>query len=115
MHLSHCFFSHMLTQFSIKLKQNKTEKGIFGKFGLGIVAGTKDTYEKSYLRDPAKSYLNESGPDFGRRSGLICDSLGMSLMLRTREGRFSELCISHPEREAKRLPDSLDMGQGGHP
>ena len=48
-------------------------------------------------------------------SGLICGSLGMSLMLRTREGRFSELCISHPERETKSLADSLDVGQGVHP
>ena len=53
----------MFTQFSIKLEQNKTEKGIFGRFGLGIVAGTKNTYEKSHLRDPVKPNLDESGPD----------------------------------------------------
>ena len=49
----------MLTQFSIKLKQNKTEKGIFGRFGLGVVAGAKGIYEKSHLRDPVKPNLDE--------------------------------------------------------
>lgn len=107
--------SHMLTQFSIKLKQNKTEKGIFGRFGLGVVAGAKGIYEKSHLRDPVKPNLDESGPDFRSSSGPTCDSLGMSLMLRAREGRFSELCVSHPERETKSLADSMDVGQGGHP
>ena len=99
----------MLTQFSTKLKQNKTEKGIFGRFGLGIVAGTK-ILMRNHISGTQSNPTRMSQDQTRSSSGLICDSLGMSLMLRTREGRFSELCISHPERETKSLADSLDVG-----
>lgn len=53
-------FIHIFTLFSLKVKQNKTEKGIFNRFGLGIVAGTKDTYEKS--QGPSQTQtLDEAG------------------------------------------------------
>lgn len=47
-------FVHVFILFSIKVEQNETERSIFSRFGLGIMARTKDTCEKSHLRNPGK-------------------------------------------------------------
>ena len=108
----------MLTQFTIKVKQ-KTEEGTFGRLGLGIVAGIKDTFENSHLKDPAKPKLNESGS--------CCQSLGVTpawfvtlwvcpQCLGQGKACFRTFALPSIQKEKqKRLPDSLDVASGRHP
>lgn len=108
-------FVHIFTPFSMKVKQNKTERGISSRSGFE----TKGTHEKSHHRDPAKpKHCMTRGhcQPLGTAPALICNSLGMSLMLSAMKGRLPDLCTSqHPKTETQKLPDSLDMASDGQP
>lgn len=99
-------FVHMFTPFSTNVKQNKTEKDILGRFGLGIVAGTEDISKKSHLRDLAKPQysISQGGScrPLGAAPAFICDSLGMSPMLGAMKVRFVDPGVSqNPEMETE--------------